>query len=410
MRLICIIKNSEVCLSCLLILISFSGCQREKSSTPSLPPKPVGPFHVYPKGDIQAALDLAARAENKKEVIVHEGSYHPATTGFSFLSLTAKHDGVVLRADGNVTLSAKPVTSTRQPLSSAIVSHVIFCGEGVTEKTIIEGFRVSDADGYVSQENDPNEIRLGQGPAPTRGMFYYMDGGALKIYGNSHPTIKNVRFINNSTKLCGGAVSIEQQGFCKKSVHFENCVFKENRCPGTGAAVDVLEGSSAVIQNCLFVNNIANYGMDEIDALYGLVYNAKHGCGALTVFPNSKVEVIRSTFTANWNGVDDHGAGSTYVRCILWKNDQTDGSRPGDPYEFDIINGEGVRDCFIGGEIEDLRMSIDPKINKLQAPSPDFDENFIPQNQLYGEVGYRPILLRELSDDEANSTQPPLQQ
>lgn len=391
MRLICRIKNSGVCFSYLIILLSLSGCQGEKLSTPALTSRPVGPFHVYPGDEIQAALDLAANTDDKKEVIVHEGSYHPVTPGFSFLSLTAKHDGIVLRADGNVTLSAKPVTSTSQSLPSAIVSHVIYCGEGISEKTIIEGFQVSDADGYVSKENAPNEIRLGQGPAPTRGMFYFMDGGALKIFGNSHPTIKNVRFINNSTKLCGGAVSIEQQGFSDKPVQFENCIFKNNRCPGTGAAVDVLEGSSAVIQNCLFVNNVANYGMDEIAQSFGLVYNPEHGCGALTVFPNSKAEVTQSTFTGNWNGIDDHGRGSTYLRCILWMNNQTDGSRPGDPYELDIIDGEGVRNCFIGGEIEDLRKTIDPKTNELQAPSPDFDENHKPQNPLYSEVGYRPI-------------------
>ena len=40
----------------------------------------------------------------------------------------------------------------------------------------------------------------------------------------------------------------------------ENCVFRNNRAQITGAAVDLLPGSSAVISNCLFTGNLANTG------------------------------------------------------------------------------------------------------------------------------------------------------
>ena len=45
----------------------------------------------------------------------------------------------------------------------------------------------------------------------------------------------------------------------------------------------------------------------------------------MTVFEGSRATVSRSTFTGNWNGVDDGGTGSTYVDSIFWKNNRAGG-------------------------------------------------------------------------------------
>ena len=101
---------------------------------------------------------------------------------------------------------------------------------------------------------------------------------------------------------------------------FRNCIFRNNRTQITGSALDLLHGSRATLENCLFVGNVANMGVDYVGLLTGGEYHPEHGSGAMTVFEGSRATVSRCTFTGNWNGVDDNGAGSTYVDSIFWKN------------------------------------------------------------------------------------------
>jgi len=92
----------------------------------------------------------------------------------------------------------------------------------------------------------------------------------------------------------------------------------------------------------------------------------------------------------NWNGVDDHGSGSTYQDCIFWNNSADDGSRPGDPYEFDILDASAVRNCYLSIALIDLRGTINADDNHFDAPNPQFDEKYQPQAAAYMGVGYRP--------------------
>jgi hypothetical protein len=107
------------------------------------------------------------------------------------------------------------------------------------------------------------------------------------------------------------------------------------------------------------------------------------------VFEGSKATVRRCTFTGNWNGVDDNGA-STYVDSIFWKNTLTGGISPGPRYELDITVAAGVRNCFIHGEVNDLRGRINKEANTFDPPDPQFDANFVPRAKQYAAVGYRP--------------------
>lgn len=169
-------------------------------------------------------------------------------------------------------------------------------------------------------------------------------------------------------------------------------MFENNHCPATGAAIDVLQGSFAIIENCLFVGNIANTGMDRIAREFGLTYNHRHGSGALTVFPESKTIVKRCTFTGNWNGVDDRGSGNIYADNIFWMNTARDGSRPGAAYEIDILDARNVTRCFLKGHIADLRGTLNRADNVLEAADPQFNASFIPRAPEYRDVGYRPAL------------------
>jgi hypothetical protein len=108
------------------------------------------------------------------------------------------------------------------------------------------------------------------------------------------------------------------------------------------------------------------------------------------VFEGSRATVSRSTFTGNWNGVDDGGTGSTYVASIFWKNTLSGGISAGSRYELDILDGAGVRGSFIHGMVNDLRGTISGDVNTFDPPDPRFDAQFSPQASQYREVGYRP--------------------
>jgi hypothetical protein len=173
-------------------------------------------------------------------------------------------------------------------------------------------------------------------------------------------------------------------------VIFRNCIFRNNRTQITGSALDLLHGSRATVENCLFVGNIANLGVDYVGLLTDGEYHPEHGSGALTVFEGSRATVSKSTFTGNWNGVDDNGAGSTYVDCIFWKNNAAGGISTGARYELDITDGSGVRGSFIHGDVNDLRETIGRERNTFNPPDPRFDSQFTPRAPEYARVGYRP--------------------
>ena len=111
----------------------------------------------------------------------------------------------------------------------------------------------------------------------------------------------------------------------------------------------------------------------------------------MTVFEGSRATVSRSTFTGNWNGVDDNGTESTYVDTIFWKNTLKGGISPASRYELDIADGSGVRGSFIRGDVDDLRGTIDRAVNTFDPPDPRFDAQFSPQAPQYANVGYRPV-------------------
>jgi hypothetical protein len=395
---------------CLAAIACNAGCGRPdaKSSAPvdnsrsndgleeSIPFEIDGDvIHVFAGQDIQRALELATRSEEARIVRVHEGTFRPQRPGQAFLRFNAQHSGLTLEAEGIVTLTAEnpDVANAAAASFPAVVNHIIYFGDGVSPETTVRGFRLTGANGYTHDREldrlEPNDNQPGLQPA----LFYYLDGGAIKVFGRSWPTIENMTFEDNWASLCGGAISIEHRKMRGGHVTIRNSIFKNNNCEGTGAAIDVLEGSSAEIENCLFVANIANTGMAKIASEYGLTYNAEHGSGALTVFPGSIATVKSCTFTGNWNGVDDKGRKSVYQDCIFWQNNAGDGSRPGKPYEIDILNASGVTNCWLNGEISDLRGTLKSDTNHLEAPDPQFDEDFVPASADYAAIGYRPASI-----------------
>ena len=346
-------------------------------------------YRVQPGGSIQAALEAAAKDPANKIVYVHAGTYRPAAHGQALIWFNRRHDGIRLEAVGEVVLTAAnpAIADQKAPSFPAVVNHVVYFGDGVSTKTVMRGFRVTGANNYTTGTGRRSPIESDDVP---KTPFFYLDGGGIKIYARAYPTIERVEVVGNCTSPCGAGVSVEHLGQMLDVAVFRDCIFRDNRTQITGAAFDLLHSSRAKLDNCLFVGNVANLGVDYVGLLTNGEYHPENGSGAMTVFEGSRADVSRCTFTGNWAGVDDNGTGSTYVKSIFWNNTLKGGISTGARYEIDITNGSGVRESFIHGETDDLRGTIDRGANTFDPPDPRFDAQFVPQAPEYAAVGYRP--------------------
>ncbi|MCA9224410.1 MAG: right-handed parallel beta-helix repeat-containing protein [Planctomycetales bacterium] len=387
----------------MLATFGMVGCIDAPVSDVDLKPDESGVYHVIPTGKwtIQQVLDHVADDRDNKHIIVHAGVYRPSEFGQALIWFQRKHDGIILEAEGDVTLTAEnpELGDSSEPHFPAVVNHVVYFGDGVSPRTTLRGFTITGARGLMTTEGEQRVEPDSPTPDLVKNLLFYADGGGIKVFGRSYPTLEELKVVNNTAAMCGGGISIEHRGFNDDWVRIRDCVFQGNRCPGTGAAIDLLSGSSAIIDNCLVVENISNYGYDFIATTYGLHYHDQHGSGALTVFPHSRVEVRNCTFAGNWNGVDDRGEANLYEGCIFWHNDASDGSRSGGPYEIDIVDASRVRNCYLRGGLGDLRKALNPQHNNLEADDPNFDLDFTPRHPSYRGVGYRPISKGHEPDD-----------
>ena len=368
-------------------VLPFRALAQQASPASALEAKPDG-FHVYPGGSIQDALDAAARDRSRKAVFVHAGVYRPAAPGQALIWFNARHDGLVVEAVGDVILTAAnpAVADSEAPSAPAVVNHVVYFGDAISRRTVFRGFKITGARAFTTGSGEKSPIESDE---VRKTLFFYTDGGGIKVYARSFPTIENVEVCGNYTTPCGGGVSVEHLVTPRESVLFRNCVFRNNRTQTTGAGFDLLHYSKATLDNCLFAGNISNLGVDFVGILAGGEFHPDNGSGAMTVFAGAQATVNRCTFTGNWNGVDDAGTGSTYVDSIFWQNTAKGGIAPGRRYEIDIEDGAGVKGCFIHGEIDDLRGTIPRATNTLGAPDPQFDAHFVPRAAPYAGAGCR---------------------
>lgn len=344
-------------------------------------------YHVHPGDEIQDAVERAATNSAIKMVRVHPGEYRPQHQRQAMIWLHRAHDGVKLIAQGEVTLSAinTNLISPGEKGFPAVVNHVVYFGDGITSNTLLEGFRISGANGFLTRSQtrrfEPN-VKL------PKNLFFYADGGGIKIFGASAPTIRRVEISDNFTSPCGAGVSIQQMGLKQNPVLLEDCVFLRNRAQVTGAALDLLAGSAAIVRNCLFVGNVSNLGEDIVARQSGERPFVNSGC--VTVFQNSHLEMLRCTLTGNRNGVDDMGGTSIYRDNIFWDNLLDKGIKGAARYDLAVNAGATVSGCFIQGTIHDTKGVVQSSTNHLRPPAPRFDARYVPQAAEYSGAGYRP--------------------
>jgi hypothetical protein len=221
-------------------------------------------------------------------------------------------------------------------------------------------------------------------------LFFYSDGGAVKIFGRSSPTLRQLEVLDNYASPCAGGISVQQQneeGHGLAAVRIENCIFRQNRSQITGAAVDLLPGSSAVISNCLFIGNLANQGVNFISE--NKARPEFTNSSPVTVFPTSRAVMQHCTFTGNRNGADDLGSQSIYQNCVFWGNDLGNAFYGGARYDLQIEDSAQVSGCIFGGIVLDRRGVVSKRSNVFNAPDPKFDPQFNPTSPEYGTAGFR---------------------
>ena len=309
-----------------------------------------GAYHVVPGDDIQEAVNLAAQDPNARTVIVHAGTYAPRRPGQALVFLNRAHDGVRLVGEGRPILTAaNPSLATSGEKSApAVVNHVIYLGDGLSSNTVVQGFKLTGANHFVTmaglQSLEPDQsIR--------KGRFFFGDGGAIKIYHRSFPTLRDLVIEDNNASPCAGGISIQHEGATNGVVRIERCLFRNNHAEVTGAALDLLWGSSAWVSECLFEGNVSNTGPGEGE-------NPFNNNGVITVFPRSRLRMQDCTVTHNRNGVDDQSGLGSYERCVFRSNTRDGGFTPQTRFELDVPKGGRFSDCVLDGPVMDPTGSL----------------------------------------------------
>lgn len=321
-----------------------------------------GAHHVFPGDDLQTAVDLAADHVSVKIVRIHEGTYAPAHKGQALLFLNRRHDGVRVEGIGRPTLTAQnpALSPSSNPPSPAIVNHVVYLGDGLSSNTVLAHLRITGANHFVTNSRtsamEPDQELK-------KGRFYFGDGGAIKIYHRSYPVLRDLEIVGNYASPCAGGISIQHESATQGAVLIEDCVFRNNRAEVTGAALDLLWGSSARVINCMFAANVSNTGPGE-----GV--NPFSNNGAVTVFAGSRLIMEHCTLKGNRNGIDDMSGLSQYTDCLFSDNTLDGGFTPQPRFELDLARGGLVRRCVINGVIRDPQSVIRPEENRVGESAP----------------------------------------
>lgn len=343
-------------------------------------------FHVYPGDSIQEAIERAGAHPTLKAVKVHAGEYRPPDKRQALIWLNRKHDGVHVEAIGTVTLTAAnpAITNSRTPGYPAVVNHVVYFGDGVSSNTVLRGFRITGANRFITEKRT---AELEPDTTIEKNMFFYTDGGGIKVFGRSYPTIQRVVMEGNFASPCAGGISIQHEGHNQNWVTIEDSVFRTNRAQVTGAAIDLLHGSAARIRNCLFVGNQSNTGEDVVAKRSG--EKPFLNSGVITIFRGSRAILENCTFTGNRNGVDDMGGESQYLRCLFVGNTMAGGVET-ERYELDLPKGGTVLNNVISGAIRDPLRCVTAAGNILDGDPVRFTSEFTPIGDAFSGVGYRP--------------------
>ena len=188
------------------------------------------------------------------------------------------------------------ILQSMDPQDEAIVQSTIMDCQG----SVAEPHRAF----WFRRQEDPNALVQGITMINGGGMY---DGGAIKCFNNSNPTIRGCVFKNNTARGRAGAIYVDHS-----SPVIDNCRFIDNLVTdGYGGAIACFYYSSPLITNCLITGNTAA-GSDH------------HG-GGICCWEGSDALVLNCLVTAN--SADHRGGGlyaywsdPTYINCTVIGN------------------------------------------------------------------------------------------
>lgn len=183
--------------------------------------------------------------------------------------------------------------------------------------TIIDG----DEKGRVVRfENGEGAGTVLQGFTIINGTAGTNNGGGVFVTNSSCPVIKNCIFYNNKAAY-GAAITVTQES----CIVVDECLFKENIATSRrGAAIYVINKSSAEILNSVFIDHEGGDGVIHIGSTYtdessaiikGNTINnntTDFGVGGIKVTAVSSAEISNNIITNN-TGRGDNAAGAIYV-------------------------------------------------------------------------------------------------
>ena len=380
-------------LSFLVSGCEFRGCepkpQRVQSVESSAQSMRVHRILHHEAIDLQAEVDRIAKNHPRSTIVLSPGVYRPLREGIALLHLNRLHDGLKIKGEhrDTVILSAQALPEvadrirnerlgslqSRIPSENAIVSHIVYFGHGVTNDTELSNLTLKGARGFLTRKDEFVAEPYREFP---RKFVKYADGGAVKIWGQSAPSLTELIIEDNWALYCGGGVSVEQFGMSSEPVRIRNVIFRDNRVPLTGAALDLLPGSSARVEDSTFDRNLANFewvslkvvdelrlqflaqASESVRKMVGVQSGPTSSqtgpyakSSAVTVFRGSWIELKRSQFIGNSGGID-------FLNYVAWYTRSDHVLRPRRPSVLEGLRfqGQGLHDLkgiegFAGGRV-----------------------------------------------------------
>ena len=241
-----------------------------------------------PGGQIQDALEAAARDPVNKTVYVHAGTYRPAARGQALIWFNARHDGITLEAVGDVILTAANPDDCRRraPSYPAVVNHVVYFGDGVSRKTVFRGFKITGANNFTTGSGEKSPI---ESDDIRKTPFFYTDGGGIKIYARSYPDDRARRGLRQlheplRRRRVGRAPRADRRSRCCSATASSATTARRppdrpSTCCTAAARRLKTASSSATSPTWAWTSSACSTGGE---------YHPEHGSGAMTVFDGSQ--------------------------------------------------------------------------------------------------------------------------
>ena len=231
----------------------------------------------------------------------------PAARGQALIWFNARHDGITLEAVGDVMLTAAnpDIADRRAPSYPAVVNHVVYFGDGVSRKTVFRGFKITGANNFTTGSGEKSPIESDDIRKTLVLLHRRRRHQDLRAVVPDDRARRGLRQLHEPVRRrrLGRAPRAARRSRCCSGT--ASSATTARRRPGRPSICSRQPGDASRTA-CSSATSPTSASTTS-GLLTGGEYHPEHGSGAMTVFDGSQATVSRSTFTGNWNGVDDGG-------------------------------------------------------------------------------------------------------